>query len=268
MRRASGFTADGAVEVTLTLSHQGGEPIRALGIEETLPGGWTFDGVVSGEKPDLTPTNGRTGTLEFAWFNIPAFPTSFTYRAKADKMEPNQISGQALFRTSGAELRSNVVTTVAGRGPQPAAPDAAAAAAATPAAAPADGAKDWPGLRLSQSVARPFTPGDTGEISVSLDFGTGDPVMAMAVLQRLPEGWVFEKVTGGASPAVSPDPGKGGEITFIWIQVPSFPTTFTYSVKVPETAQSADFITGQVVYRRAGEEERGEEVVLEVPPAG
>lgn len=266
MRRASGFAEDGSLEVSITLTQQGGEAIRALGIEEALPAGWSFDGIVSGEKPDLSPTSGRTGTLEFAWFNIPSFPATFTYRAKSDGSgEPKEISGQALFRTGGAELRSNVVKTLAGRGTPP-----AAAPAAAPAGAAAEndaGAKDWPGLRMAQSVAQPFTPGGTGEIRVDLDFGTGDPVMAMAVVQQLPEGWVFDKVTGGDGPAVAPDPGRGGEITFIWIQVPSFPTGFTYSVRVPETAQSADFVTGQTVYRRAGAEERTEEIVLEVPPA-
>lgn len=265
VRRATGFDENGAVEVTITLTQQGGEPIRALGIEETLPAGWTFDGVVGGEKPDLAPTNGRGGTLEFAWFNIPTFPTSFTYLAKAaETPAPGEISGQALFRTSGAELRSSIVKTMAGRGAAPT--RVAAAAEIVPAGADAAD-KSWAGLKLSQEVTRGFTPGGTGEIGVSLDLGTGDPVMAMAVTQQLPEGWVFDTVTGGASPAVSPDPGKGGEITFIWIQVPEFPTRFTYTVRVPETAQSLDFITGQAVYRRAGTEERTEEFVLEVPPA-
>lgn len=264
-RTATGVAADGTVDITLQLEVDGPDPIRALGIEETLPEGWTFKTIVGTDKPDLNPTEGRTGKLEFAWFNIPQFPVSFTYRADTGGSGPKPVKGEALFRTTGPEFRSNLAETTVGAGAPAAAPVATAAAAA-PEAAPA-GDKNWPGLKLSQSVVKPFTPGGTGELGIALDFGTGDPVAAMAVTQKLPEGWTFDKVTGGAQPAVMPTAGQGGEITFIWIQVPAFPTNFTYSIKVPETSKSADFVTGQAVYRRAGDEERTEEVVTELPPA-
>ncbi len=269
-RTATGVAPDGTVDITLQLTTNGAEEIRALGIEELLPEGWSFNSTVSPEKPDLNPTAGRTGKLEFAWFNIPKFPVAFTYRVNTGGATPKPITGEALFRTTGPEIRSNNAETVVGEGAPaaaaaaPAAAPAPVAAAATPAPA---GAKGWNGLKLTQTVVTPFTPGGTGELGVALDFGDGDPVAAMAVTQKLPEGWVFEKVTGGSQPAVMPNPGQGGEITFIWIQVPTFPTTFNYSIKVPETSKSADFITGQAVYRRAGGEERTEEVITELPPA-
>lgn len=269
-RTATGVAPDGTVDITLQLTTNGAEEVRALGIEEMLPEGWSFQSTVSPDKPDLNPTAGRTGKLEFAWFNIPKFPVAFTYRVNTGGATPKSITGEALFRTTGPEIRSNNAETVVGEGAPAAAAaapaEAPAAAAAEAAPAPAS-ANDWPGIKLTQTVVQPFTPGGTGELGIALDFGQGDPVAAMAVTQKLPEGWVFEKVTGGAQPAVMPNAGQGGEITFIWIQVPTFPTTFNYSIKVPETSKSADFITGQAVYRRAGGEERTEEVITELPPA-
>ena len=110
------YEAGGTVDVTIQIVQRGNGQVRAMGVVENIPPGWTFDGVVEGDRPDLVPPQGEPrepGKLEFAWFNIPKFPTAYTYRLKAP---PNatgalEIKGQALYRLGGPELRTGVVVS-------------------------------------------------------------------------------------------------------------------------------------------------------------
>ncbi len=134
------YQKGGTMDVTLTLATEGAEPVRAMGVVENLPEGWTFDGVVSTDRPDLSPPKGRDKKLEFAWFNIPKFPASFTYRIKASETldGTRELTGEALYRTNGPELRSPAIASIlTPGGPAPAAPAATPAPAPAPEAAPA-----------------------------------------------------------------------------------------------------------------------------------
>ncbi len=139
----STYAPGASVDVTVTIANGGTETVRAMGFVEELPEGWTFDGVVSTDRPDLSPPKGRPGKLEFAWFNIPKFPATFTYRATvpANADGPKEVSGEALYRTDGPEQRTGLVTTVltpaaAAAAPAAPAPEAAPAPAAPAASAP------------------------------------------------------------------------------------------------------------------------------------
>ena len=65
--------------VTLRVLYSGKPDITALGIQETLPDGWTYSGVSGNGAPPVFPNSGATGTLNFAYFAVPPFPVVFSY---------------------------------------------------------------------------------------------------------------------------------------------------------------------------------------------
>ena len=76
-RSVTGCAIAGAeVEVSVTISSTCGQ-VTALGLRETIPTGWAYQGFVSGDEPGLQSAIGATGTLEFAWLDIPVFPATF-----------------------------------------------------------------------------------------------------------------------------------------------------------------------------------------------
>ncbi len=99
--------------VTLILQYCRTDHITGLGIEERLPEGWQFTNWVSDTRPDLGPASGAQGTLTMAWFNIPTFPVTLSYRVTAPSLptECEVFRGQVLYRTYGPEFRSKVVAT-------------------------------------------------------------------------------------------------------------------------------------------------------------
>jgi len=311
------FTPGEPVDVTVTLAIGAGEDIRALGLQEDVPEGWTFDSIVDGQHPDLAPSEGRGERLEFAWFRIPKFPTSFTYRLNtpAEADGGAAISGQAIYRTNGPELRSNVAKSMLrepGANPRPPAsvggpgmdkpldenadkPLPAAAEAVKPAPNVEDGPMSDPddastdeaatdgadadettnedtdaeaktrsgeGFTMARSVADgAYLAASPIDIEIALDFRRSDTITALAVQEDLPPGWVFEGVTGGDKPTVEPPQGRTGTITFLWINIPAFPTQFTYTASVPAGETGDKEIKGVAVFRTDGPEERIEPVV-------
>ncbi len=96
--------------------------ISALGLKETLPAGWVLESVVESSNAVVVPSAGTTGTLEFAWIDIPIFPVKVVYTVKV----PNDAEGQAvicgyvLYRTvDSEELTSPDVQTVLLKGWDP-----------------------------------------------------------------------------------------------------------------------------------------------------
>lgn len=298
---AATYAPGGTLDVALSLEVGGSDAVRALGVQETIPDGFTFDGIVGDVKPDLVPEVGKTGQVEFVWIQVPKLPVTFAYRVKAadGTTGVREFTGQTLMRGSGPEVRSEVVVTPVSSGEPGAAPAPAPApvAEATPApaeavpapaeaapAAPAEAApkmldaeklkamterikaqnpevKDAPPVEVARSVAAGgYTPGQPLEVSVTLSYTGTDPVTALALVETLPDGWTFDKVTGGAAPAVSPPAGKGGNVTFIWVQVPAFPATLTYTVNVPAADTGARTLAGKAAYRLTGGQ-------IEGPPA-
>jgi len=100
-----------ASEVTVTFTGVGGEPISALGLVETLPEGWIFEGIVdASEPPAIAPVEGESGDLGFAWLWPPALPAHVTYRIRSNigKTAAADLVGKALYRTSGVEQQALV----------------------------------------------------------------------------------------------------------------------------------------------------------------
>lgn len=103
------------LDVTVTLSLSTAETLTAIGVEETVPAGWGYIGVISGEVPAVAPISGTSGLLEFAWFPLPAIPVTFTYMIAipSDATGLRAISGAGLCRLSeSGEYRTASVFTV------------------------------------------------------------------------------------------------------------------------------------------------------------
>lgn len=280
------YSPGGTVDVTITLNAEGaGEPVRAMGIEESIPAGFTYDGVVSDKRPDLAPPAGRSNRVEFAWFNIPDFPSSFTYRlrANADASGTANITGQTLYRTSGPELRTEVLTT-------PLTPAGeATAAAATPAAATTPEVTTTPEINAAPTPApQPsipasvsqlaegqlsmtrsaggYTPGAPVEVTVSLDFEGDAEVSTLAMLETLPPGWTFASVSGEGAPTIKPQEGKEGNLAFIWMTPPTLPVSFSYTVNAPGDAEGTVRLSGTGVWSTGGLERNTDAVITELSP--
>lgn len=107
------FVPGGTLDITLRLELRGGATVRALGIVETIPEGFTFVDLLGGEKPEVFGGPGSGGKLELAWVTVPEFPITFSYRVKTSDsaIATRGFSGFAVFRCGGPEMRSDAVTT-------------------------------------------------------------------------------------------------------------------------------------------------------------
>ncbi len=105
---APAYEAGQDLTVTGTIEHSGS--VTALGLQVTLPAGWSLVSTGGADEPQVAPPPGRTGTLEFAWFTIPASPVRFTYTlaVPAGETGAREISGTVLSRTTGAEEQTAV----------------------------------------------------------------------------------------------------------------------------------------------------------------
>ena len=105
---ATTYTPGERLEITLSIESTLTLPPRGFAIEESIPEGWLYSGVIAGDQPSLEPFAGTTSLLEFVWFAVPEFPASFTYtiRVPEDVQGPQEISGVVIYRTDGPELRS------------------------------------------------------------------------------------------------------------------------------------------------------------------
>lgn len=110
------YTAGATVDVTVTVNLATTDgTLNALGLEERIPDGWTFNSLVSGQQPDLAPFAGEGDLLEFSWiFSLPEnFPFNFTYRLNVPPGQAGSkpIEGQAIALISEQEFETPTVTT-------------------------------------------------------------------------------------------------------------------------------------------------------------
>ncbi len=108
----SAYTPGGVLDMTIHYVRYGAEIPLVFGYVETLPPGWTYQGIVANEglPPVVVPEVGSTDTLEFAWIEPPAMPGSFTFRVNIPPAASGQalFSGYGLYRFSGAEQQTAV----------------------------------------------------------------------------------------------------------------------------------------------------------------
>ncbi len=102
------FPAGSVLNVNITIANTGAEAITALDLETQLPQDWIFLDTSGTSLPQLVPDAGSPGTIHFLWYDLPSFPTQFSFRVQtpADKAGAVTLRHQALYRTQGAELTS------------------------------------------------------------------------------------------------------------------------------------------------------------------
>ncbi len=111
--RQLGAPSASTMDVMVTLTHPSPPGLTSLAVQETLPAGWTFLGVLSSPAPAIVPTPGARGTLGFAWVKLPTtWPATLTYRVAVPvgSKGAKGLSGSASFRGGAGET---VVMTAA-----------------------------------------------------------------------------------------------------------------------------------------------------------
>jgi hypothetical protein len=115
------------------------------------------------------------------------------------------------------------------------------------------------GLKMARSAAPGgYRAGQAFDISVSFEYEGPDKVTALALVERIPQGWSFQEVSSGAKPVIVPGKGAAGELTFVWVQVPAFPCTLSYRIVPGPDVTGPQEVQGQAVYRQLGPEQRTE----------
>lgn len=98
------YQPGGTLDIVVTVDVDTQAQINAVGLEQTLPAGWSYVTTVSGSVPGVTPVAGETGLIEFAWFPLPEdYPVTFTYRVEiaVGATGTKTLSGRALVLIDG-----------------------------------------------------------------------------------------------------------------------------------------------------------------------
>lgn len=238
------------IYVTIRIEKEGPQAITALGFQDTLPAGWTYQGLLEGSLP-VEPTIGKTGLLEFAYITIPSFPAQFTYIVNV----PNSFSGPAVIGgniVEGSETKSSAVVY---------------RTCGDPILSPKvetqlDGAV--PCLLVSRSFTRNYyVPGEVVEVTINIRINPDSPcpsaVTALGYEEFIPAGWTYEGplASENPTPPIVPNYGATGTLAFAYIFVPNLSgsgASFTYRMKASESSSGPQTITGRAKYRLSGGE--------------
>lgn len=113
---AGNYTPGEPLTVVIRAESNCSDTFGSLGIIEKIPLNWSFVSVtaIAGEAPPISPREGQTQFLDFAWINVPELPVELQYTIKPDLVsdEPLVISGYAIYFFSvNGEHRSATVET-------------------------------------------------------------------------------------------------------------------------------------------------------------
>jgi len=220
------FVPGGIINVVVTFVKSGPEPISALSFQDVVSNGITISNIGGTALPSTAPVNGSTGTFDFSWNVVPAFPFSLTYSltVPGDRFDPIGLSGVGAFEIGLDTTPTNTI---------------------------ARNLTFQPCVSFTRTPAEPcYTPGEQVEVTLNFDANCPQGFTAFGFEESLPAGWTFASVSGANVPDIVPPPGATNLLEFAYIAAPTFPASFTYVVNVPadETANPAN-ISGQGVYR-------------------
>ncbi len=229
----------------------------------TPPAGWAFHSLVAGMPgtlpPGLYPPSGSSGALQFAWFffSQPAFPISFSFRLSVpdDASGPYRIDASGSYREGGplydmgpdfVVLEAGVPSEGEGEGEGEGEPDFC------------DGLE----MCFDRQIANDgvYTPGSSEDVTVHIYYHGVEQVKALSVFESFPPGWKVTSILGGATPALYYGDSYSGIQSFVWINIPAFPMTFTYRISSPVAAPTSAGVTGAALYRLDGPEQRSNEL--------
>lgn len=109
------YVAGTEIEVVLNISASAEGQLTAMGLRETVPPGWVFQGMrgITGQPPAISPEVGATGDLEFAWITPPQLPYTIAYVLSIPPGEAGLriFTGQLEYRLDGPKQVSPPVIT-------------------------------------------------------------------------------------------------------------------------------------------------------------
>lgn len=99
---------------------------------------------------------------------------------------------------------------------------------------------------MAAVAGTPYTPGETVDIQITFNYVGPDTILAIEVVQSLPDGWTFEEyppqiLTNMLPPLMEE---VGNTLSFGYIANPPLPATFVYRVNVPENASGTQEFQG------------------------
>ena len=91
-----------------------------------------------------------------------------------------------------------------------------------------------------------YTPDGTITVSSTINYTGELSSLSWSVL--LPAGWSFESAVNAGSPSTQPSLNDISVLDWSWATAPASGSTFTYTLKVPATAQGSQSLTALVAY--------------------
>ena len=106
---ALNYRPGGELDITISIEYT--SYVSALGVNATLPEGWSFVSVASEDVPMIKPQSGAAGTLEFAWITAPGSPITFIYTVSVpeDEIGEKQITSEVLYRRLAGQTAEAVL---------------------------------------------------------------------------------------------------------------------------------------------------------------
>jgi hypothetical protein len=102
---AQSFTSDGSnVTVVNSVTYSG--QISAIGLRVTAPAEWKFVSVSGKNIPGISPKEGASGVLEFAWIQPPPKTFSFEYVLTVPQGAVGDVNAEIIYRRDAGELTS------------------------------------------------------------------------------------------------------------------------------------------------------------------
>ncbi|GAB5561229.1 MAG: hypothetical protein SynsKO_28760 [Synoicihabitans sp.] len=105
-----GYVAGGTVTISTTFTYTGGA--SALGLDVTLPAGWSYASTAGSNVPPFPPNENDTGTISWAFISVPASPVSFTYTLNVPGEQTGSVSLAGIFRLRSPDVEGEVPVTV------------------------------------------------------------------------------------------------------------------------------------------------------------
>ena len=227
------YTPGQSLDVTLRVGGVGLQPLTALSCRETLPAGWTYEGLVSGPFPETLPSAGD-GEPQFGWTSfVPRVPFTLTYRVSVPEGQTGlkDVAGFLMYGGGTWMLPSNTDVVQL---------------------RPTTGNDTFVSLARQVSPPGIYYPGQPVDITLRFEKHGALDLYGLVGADTIPPGWTVQGVDGASPPPIWKVLAGGGGVEYGWVTVPEFPVEFTYHLLPPVGASGMVQIYGEGLYRFSG----------------
>ncbi len=255
------------LDVSVELTYTGESPLLTLGLQEIIPEGLVYEGIVGGSPPPLQPAYGASGTLEFGWIFVPSFPVSFTFRLKFRQpiSGTQSITGTGIYGSYGDTQETEPVITyfdcpiiegqLEGEGILEGVNEGTTEGEGQiegEGQVEGEGISEEVSFNISSKTGNIYSPEQEMEFEINISYLNPLEITALGARVFLPIQWQFIKFTGGSPPPIYNFDTETGQTEFAWIFVPSGGVTFSFSVSVSPYTEGNQEISGYGIYRTTG----------------